>query len=197
MALHTLGTNTTTSLQCSSSWLASPPPGGAFTAADLAALNQSITSDDDFGTIASGYSFGVQAVLTTGTTNSNTSLTSVSASGGSPPITQIQVTDVVLGIGIPLGTFVTAVAAGGATITISQAATTSSAGTRLAFVRLSSDIADSGQGGGLSAQGQLFVPNRGILKVLPGDRIAVDNTGFPILVSGNSIGYAGSQWTFV
>jgi copper(I)-binding protein len=196
MALHTLGTINTTALQCTSAWLSAPPPGGAFTAADLAAVNQSITSDDDFGSILQGYSFGVQAVLTTGTTNSNTSLTSVAASGGSPPITQIQVSDLVLGIGIPLGTFVTVVAGGGATITISQAATTSAAGTRLAFVRLAGDVANSMQGGSLTAQGQLFVPNRGILKVLPGDRIAVDNTGFPILVSGNSIAYAGSQWAF-
>lgn len=195
MALHTLGLSNTTALQCSAAWLAAPPPGGAFTAADLAAINQSITSDDDFGSILSGYSFGVQAVLTTGTTAGTTALTAVTAASG-PPISQIQVGDLVLGIGISLGTFVTVVAGGGATLTLSQAATTSAAGTRLAFVRLASSEANAVQAGGLTPYGQLFVPNRGILQVLPGDRIAVDNTGFPILVSGNSIGYAGSQWTF-
>lgn len=40
--------------------------------------------------------------------------------------------------------------------------------------------------------GQLFVPNRGILKVLPGDWVGVDSQGFPILVSANSI--ANAAW---
>ena len=44
--------------------------------------------------------------------------------------------------------------------------------------------------------GQLVIPKRGILKVLPGDVIAVDNTGWPILVSAAAIGYAGALWTF-
>lgn len=195
MALHTIGTNTTTSLQCSSPWLSAPPPGGAFTATDLAALDQSMVNDGVFGSILQGFSYGVTAVLTTGTTAGTTTLTAVAASAGSPPITQIQVSDVVLGIGIPLGTFVTAVAAAGATITLSQAATTSASGTRLAFVRLSNTDGLTQQAG-LTPQGTLHIPNRGILKVLPGDRIAVDNSGWPILVSANSIGYAGSQWTY-
>lgn len=41
--------------------------------------------------------------------------------------------------------------------------------------------------------GQLFVPNRGILKVLPGDFVGVDSQGWPILVSANSI--AAGPWT--
>ena len=39
----------------------------------------------------------------------------------------------------------------------------------------------------------LYVPNRGILQVLPGDYVGVDANGWPILVSKNSI--AGSGWT--
>lgn len=39
---------------------------------------------------------------------------------------------------------------------------------------------------------QLFVPNRGILMVLPGDYVMVDDQGWPILVSANSI--ANSTW---
>jgi hypothetical protein len=39
----------------------------------------------------------------------------------------------------------------------------------------------------------LYVPNRGILKVLPGDYVAVDSQGWPILVSANSI--ANAAWT--
>jgi hypothetical protein len=39
----------------------------------------------------------------------------------------------------------------------------------------------------------LYVPNRGILKVLPGDYVGVDSQGWPILVSKNSIAHAA--WT--
>ena len=41
--------------------------------------------------------------------------------------------------------------------------------------------------------GQLFVPNRGFLQILPGDYIAVDANGWPILVSAYSIATGG--WT--
>lgn len=41
--------------------------------------------------------------------------------------------------------------------------------------------------------GQLFVPNRGVLKILPGDYIGVDETtGWPILVSAKAI--ASGPW---
>jgi hypothetical protein len=36
---------------------------------------------------------------------------------------------------------------------------------------------------GWSRAGQLYVPNRGWLKTLPGDMICVDSTGWPILLS--------------
>jgi hypothetical protein len=36
----------------------------------------------------------------------------------------------------------------------------------------------------------LYVPNRGILQVLPGDYVGVDSQGWPILVSKNSIALA-------
>jgi hypothetical protein len=41
--------------------------------------------------------------------------------------------------------------------------------------------------------GQLFIPNRGMLKVFPGDWVGVDSQGWPILVSANSI--ANAAWT--
>ena len=41
--------------------------------------------------------------------------------------------------------------------------------------------------------GLLYIPNRGFLKVLPGDYVGVDPNGWPILVSKNSI--AGSGWS--
>lgn len=46
--------------------------------------------------------------------------------------------------------------------------------------------------GAFSSNGLLFVPNRGVLKVLPGDYVAVDDEGWPILISANSI--AESTW---
>jgi hypothetical protein len=46
-----------------------------------------------------------------------------------------------------------------------------------------------------SQKNLLYVPNRGILKVLPGDWVAVDSQGWPILVSANSV--ANGPWTHV
>lgn len=42
--------------------------------------------------------------------------------------------------------------------------------------------------------GLLHIPRRGVLKVLPGDYVAYDPNGWPILVSGGSIN-SGSGWT--
>ena len=42
--------------------------------------------------------------------------------------------------------------------------------------------------------GQLFIPGRGVLSVMPGDYIGVDSTtGWPILVSAKAI--ASGPWT--
>lgn len=46
---------------------------------------------------------------------------------------------------------------------------------------------------GWSKAGQLFVPNRGWLKVLPGDWVGVDSRGWPILLSADTI--ANGLWT--
>ena len=47
--------------------------------------------------------------------------------------------------------------------------------------------------GAFSSNGLLFIPNRGLLQVLPGDMIAYDSTGWPILLSALSI--ASGPWT--
>ena len=44
-----------------------------------------------------------------------------------------------------------------------------------------------------TVDGQLFIPNRGVLRVLPGDWVGVDANGWPILVSKYSIATGG--WT--
>ena len=47
--------------------------------------------------------------------------------------------------------------------------------------------------GAYSYMDLLYVPNRGVLKVLPGDYVGVDANGWPILVSAFSIATGG--WT--
>ena len=42
-------------------------------------------------------------------------------------------------------------------------------------------------------RGRLYIPNRGVLIVFPGDYVAYDSQGWPILVSANSI--ANGPWT--
>ena len=49
--------------------------------------------------------------------------------------------------------------------------------------------------GGLTQRGLLYVPNRGILKLYPGDWVGVDSFGWPILVSADSIAYGSTSWT--
>ena len=46
--------------------------------------------------------------------------------------------------------------------------------------------------GAYSTLDLLYVPNRGVLKVLPGDFVGVDSQGWPILVSANSA--ASAAW---
>jgi hypothetical protein len=48
--------------------------------------------------------------------------------------------------------------------------------------------------GAFDSNGLLFIPNRGVLKVLPGDMVAVDSaTGWPILVSAYAL--SNGPWT--
>ena len=42
--------------------------------------------------------------------------------------------------------------------------------------------------------GLLYVPNRGVLQVMPGDWVGVDGFGWPILVSGRSIQTSTASW---
>lgn len=43
--------------------------------------------------------------------------------------------------------------------------------------------------------GILDVPGRGRLQLRPGDYIAVDSAGWPIVISGQSISYGSTSWT--
>lgn len=46
--------------------------------------------------------------------------------------------------------------------------------------------------GAFSANGLLYVPNRGVLKILNGDFVGVDGTGWPVLVSKTAA--ASASW---
>lgn len=184
MALRTLGTNATTSLNCLTSW------SQVLSAADVAAITQSISSDENFGLILDqqGFAPGAKGILATGSTHSNATLDTLVSTGGGP-LSSILVGDLVLGVGITPGTFVQAIASS-TSVTLSQAAT-ASASIRVAFLRVSGALKT-----GLSLYDQrLVIPNRGTLKILPGDIVAIDNIGWPILVSGAAIAYGGSLWT--
>lgn len=195
MAVHTLGTSTTTSLNCVTY---NPPQGVGVSAAssllspaDMAAIAASITNDGAIAAAAQVNSAGPYAVLATGTTHGNTTLDTLVSTGGGPLAT-IQLGALVLGAGIPPGTFVAGFNnAQKTSIVLSQAATGSAANVHIAIVP-----AGAFGNNAFSFNGLLYVPNRGVLKVLPGDVVATDNTGWPILVSKAAIGYAGTEWDF-
>jgi hypothetical protein len=193
MALHTLVTAAAATLAAITYGQPSPAGGsvgtGQLSPADLAAISHGIVSDAFAATPTNMQAGGPKGILATGSTHSNVTLdTLVAVAGG--PLAAIKVGMLVLGVGIPPGTYVASVTSGTA-VALSQAATASATGVNIIFVPLGSAIGDPA-----NFNGQLMIPGRGIIKVLPGDVIAVDNTGWPILVSAASIGYAGSLWTF-
>lgn len=49
-------------------------------------------------------------------------------------------------------------------------------------------------GDSFSLSGQLYIPNRGVLQVQPGDYIGIDNNGWPILISADSIAFGSTLW---
>lgn len=177
MSLGTLGTNSNTSLQALNAWAQS------LSDADIAAIAQSITDDGRFASRLGGGGAGATGVLATGSTHTSTTLDTLVSTGGGGLAT-IQVGYLVLAADIPPGTFVTAKPTA-TSVTLSQAATGSNS-ERVAFVPAMRPQ--------ISRNAELIVPSRGVLKILPGDVVAIDNTGWPILVSGAAIGYAGSIW---
>lgn len=185
MAVKTLGTTSTTALNA----IQFQPVQGVgvssasslLPAADLAAINSSIMGPGRFDTSKP------TGILATGSTHTNTALdTLVLIAGG--PLASIRVGYVVLGVGIPPGTFVTAIGAGSTSVTLSQAAT-ASASIRVAIVP------PSGESGRLAiGSGQLVIPGRGTLNLKYGDWVAIDNTGWPILLTNETLAYAGTLW---
>lgn len=92
-------------------------------------------------------------------------------------------------------------------LTAGTVATTSLAALKYSRVMNAADFADLQQQikndknvdhpvvpGAFTRSGQLFVPNRGVLQVLPGDYVCVDATGWPVLVSAAAMADA-TDWT--
>ena len=184
MSVGTLGTNSNTSLSAVTFYplgSTTSTTNHTLSAADLAAISQAITGDGHFAAT------NPTGVLTTGSTHTNTTLdTLVSTAGG--PLASIALGDLVLGDGIPPGTFVMAKPTA-TSVMLSQAAT-ASASVRVGFVHQMTS-------GRLSFNQLLEIPGRGVLKVQPGDVVATDNTGWVILVSAAAIAYPGSRWNLV
>ncbi len=145
-----------------------------YSEADIATIAQLILGD---GNAAVG-------VVPTGTT-----VTASAAIGTISSMTGVRAGMWIFGAGIPAGTTIASVNVGGSSLVMSKAITGSGAGgTKLLIVPRQPT-------NGFSKLGSLYVPGRGILKVNPGDVVAVDASGWPILVSAEAIAFANSSWT--
>lgn len=194
MALHSLGTAATTSLTAIQWWPA--VVGGVagtnqITYADVAAIGNSVSGPELIAAIIS--TTGPHGILFTASTHGNTTLDTFAANTGGL-LASIQVGALVLGVGIPPGTFVAArtpVTGTPTSITLSQAATTTATGVRVVVSppRPRSALDPAGQ--------SLVLPQgRGAIRLYPGDYVAISNTGWPILLPSAEVSYAGSLWTY-
>ena len=194
MAIHTLGTNANTSLNAIQ-WF---PPGATSSSvndtlsfADYAAITQSVTSPGRFGSSLSGSTATATGILTTATTHSNTTLDTLVSTAGAG-LSTIQIGYLVLGVGIPPGTFVSAIASS-TSLTLSQAATASASGVAVAFVPPNAGAV----GPNISSNLLILPQRRGVIYLQNGDYVALDNTGYPIVIPKTSVSYSGSLWHFV
>jgi hypothetical protein len=195
MALHTLGTAATTSLTAVQWWpavVAGAAGTNQISLADVAAMSESVSSPELIAAIIT--TTGPNGILFTASTHANTTLDTLAANTGGALAT-IQPGSLILGVGIPAGTFVVArtPATGLPTsLTLSQAATTTALGVRII-------VAPPGPRSALDPAGQsLILPQgRGRVRLFPGDYIAISNTGWPIVLSSAEISYTGSLWSFV
>jgi hypothetical protein len=185
MAIGTLGTTSETALAALTFNAAGAATNAnTLTPADMAALAESIVDDVNFAAT------NPTGILTTGATHGTTTLDTLSPIAGGL-ISTIRVGALVLAAPgqIAPGTFVTGILSSNS-VSLSQAAIGSSGGIRIGFIN------PPRIGPGMSFEGRLQIPGgRGIIIVKPGDVWAVDNTGFPILVSAASIAYPGSVWS--
>lgn len=166
----------------------------ALSTADIASISNGISDDQAIlstskGPAATALYGGV--VLTGQTTTTLTTITGVSISAPSgAAITGITAGQYLYGFGLAPGTRVlTTPAAGATTITMDQAPLTGQ--TSGSFIAVGSR---TNAAGAFATGGFLNVPNRGVLKVLPGDVIATGPSGEVILLPSLAINWAGSPW---
>lgn len=162
----------------------------ALSAADMATMEQLVVDDQAFRSqtqnatpIQSGVVFTADTVTT--------ALTGLTSCQFSSPtgvqIGSIQPGHWLYGPNIPVGAQV--ISASGSTVHFSGSDTPLANQTQATFFTLAKPMK-----GTINREGQLVIPNRGVLKVLPGDVIAVDPSGWPFLLSQNAIDYSGTCW---
>lgn len=158
----------------------------ATTIADFATLANAIVDDHQIVSLSKGAgSATIQAgIIFTGSIAASgaasiTSFVLVSPTTGG--ITAIRPGMIIAGPGVAPGSRV--LTAASTTITLDRASY--SAATTQKFVAVATKLS-----GGLN-QFVLSIPNRGVLQVLPGDVVALDNLGFPYLIPANSVNFNG------
>lgn len=193
MALHILSVNAAqvagsgntagfTAIQMS----ATSPPA----IADIASINQGIVDDQSIISTSLGVPSAAViqgGIIFTGSISGAAATTITSFSATSPAgatIGQINAGMTVTGPGLSPGTKV--ISATGTTITLDRGAV--AAATTQTYV-----VARAFQGG--LSMNVLTIPNRGTLKLLPGDVVALDVYGFPYVIPATSLG-ANAPFTF-
>ncbi len=166
----------------------------SLSAADVATMDQLIADDQaivnmNLGpggtTIQAGIIFTADI-----TTTSLSGLTNVTISTpATATIASIRPGQWIYGPNIPTGQQV--LSASGTTIHMTGTDTPTAVATANTYFVTGRRLA-----GSFSTNGELFIPNRGVLKIFPGDYVAVDNSGWPILLSAESIAFPKSSWTF-
>lgn len=184
MALHTLGTSTTTAIQTAL------VVSEALLDQDIGALNMQVAPDLYTAQPATvPDSPGVAGIVITGNTTAASPTVAAVALIAGAPLTAIQPGMQILAQNLPPGTSVVSYAAN----VLILSANYPSLVTGAYFLIVP---AGGTARGTFSRNGELIIPNRGLLKMRRGDVVAVDNTGWPILVSGASANFQSSNWVF-
>lgn len=198
MALHTIGTTGTTSLVA-----VTYAPGSTPTAQEMGNFSNLIADDiyafgsvpvagTSSGTGASRVNTGAAVGGTATASTSSATLTSVSITTSAPysttgTLSAIQPGQYVYGKNIPGGTRVASVSVAGSSITLTN---TPLGNGSINFFTIGRNLP-----GSFSFNGELFIPNRGVLKIFPGDVIAIDPvSGWPVLIASTALTAPGSQW---
>lgn len=180
LKLSTTAIGTLTAVQVSAS----------LSAADTASINQGIIDDQaivsstSFGASASAIQGGIIFTgVTTTTLSTITSVSIVSPSGAT--IAALAAGQQLTGFGLTPGTTVLSV--GTTTIQMSTAPLTGQSSG--AFIAVQNSMKSC-----FGNPTYITIPNRGVLKLLPGDVVAKDQSGWPIVVSKEAIAWQGSPW---